>query len=224
MELVSPIYFNTAGVIHMATTKSYEFTDHTLNVSFTKKIGEITFATPGKVKGTQDIEVAFFTPTLEQANEYHAMQSLIKACVDNAEDINDRIRSMVISYAKRTDEEKEKLIKMDFMNLKGEFMDILRKDTLFRSIEEYNSNQKLKPFSKSFNNFILDRNKYTHGQLYIHRETLEYILEYIEGKVPSFAVVRKEILVSYNNFYKEILKVISAFNLINQEHRTKASD
>ena len=109
-------------------------------------------------------------------------------------------------------------MKMDFMNLKKFFMDDVRDSKIYKEFKEYNSTKKLKPFSQAFNTFILDRNKYTHGQLCFIMPSYDYALEYIESTSnhKRYATIDTKILMSYNNCYKEILKVITEYDVIHQ--------
>lgn len=158
-------------------------------------------------------------PTEEQVKIFGGMQALMKSCVDNAEDIKERIHRIILSRViPNSEEERVTLMKMDFMAVKQWFMDDVRSSKIYKEFSEYNSTQKLKPFSKAFNTFILDRNKYTHGQLCFNSPSFDYILEYIETpeQQKRYAHLNIDILKSYNACYKEILKVITEYNVAHQ--------
>ena len=97
-------------------------------------------------------------------------------------------------------------------------MDDVRASKIYQEFKEFNSTKKLKPFSQAFNTFILDRNKYTHGNLCFISPSYDFALEYIE--TPShqtrYALIDTNILLSYNNCYKEILKLIIEYTIIHQ--------
>ena len=159
------------------------------------------------------------THTEEQLQKYAGMQSLIKASVDNAEAIKDRLQQILLNHTKPIVEERRlEIMKMDFMALKQWFMDDIRSSKIYQQFEKYNSTKKLKPFSQGFNTFILDRNKYTHGQLCFLRPDLTFVIEYVEtpSQKKRYAHIEADILVSYNNFYKEIIDVITEYNVIHQ--------
>jgi hypothetical protein len=162
--------------------------------------------------------------TDERVKLFAGMQALIKSCVDNAEHIKDAIHQILISKSKpATEEERVELMKMDFMKLKQWFMDDIRGSKLYKEFSVLNSTAKLKPFSKAFNTFVLDRNKYTHGQLCFLSPAYTYILEYIETPAHQkrYAHIDTTILTSYNNFYIEIKKVINEYSVA---HQTKQMD
>lgn len=218
MELLSPkkIKRQSFGV-SFGMTSSFEYTDPTLGVTMTKSINILSMNndTPNHVPAPK-------RPTDEQIKEYAAMQSLIKSCVDNAEDIKERLHQIVINRSvPKSEEERIELMKMDFMKLKQWFMDDVRASKIYKHFTKYNSTLKLKPFSKSFNTFILDRNKYTHGQLSFLSPRFEYLLEYIEtpSQQKEYAYITVEILQSYNSFYTEVRKVISEYNIAHQKKK-----
>ncbi|MEJ5090923.1 hypothetical protein GEO21_12820 [Sphingobacterium faecium] len=159
-------------------------------------------------------------PTNDQLVEFAGMQSLIKSCVDNAEEIKDRIHRIIFNKVKpESEEERIRQVKMDFMTVKQWFMDDIRSSKIYQKFSKYNSTKKLKPFSQAFNTFILDRNKYTHGQLCFNYPQHDYLLVYTQTpeQRQRYAHIDIPILTSYNQFYKEIRDVISEYSIIHQE-------
>jgi septum formation topological specificity factor MinE len=221
MEILSPKKIHIAnGIIMFNHTSSFEYTDTILNVPMTKKIMTLSF---GQRKNdnetTIDVGIAMGRPSEEQLIIFAGMQALINSCVDNAEDIKDRLLQIVLARSMpKTEEERIEIMKMDFMNLRQSFMDDIRKSKIYKEFEDYSSTGKLKPFSQAFHTFITDRNKYTHGQLCFIKPTYDFVLQYIEtpGQKTVYASIDKSILLSYNNCYKEILKVITAYSVIHQ--------
>ena len=143
----------------------------------------------------------------------------MKSCVDNAEDIKNSIHQIVINHTTpKSENERVALMKMDFMTLKKWFMEDVRSSKIYQEFSKFNSTKKLKPFSKAFNTFVLDRNKYTHEQLCFNSPMSDYILEYIETPElqKMYAYLDIEILKSYNSCYKEILNVINEYNVAHQ--------
>ncbi|MBU2912712.1 hypothetical protein [Reichenbachiella agariperforans] len=202
-------------------TSSFEYTDPIHSFPMTKSITTVSM---GQI-GIPNSNVSFGgKPSESQIVEFGGMQALIKSCVDNAEDIKDRIHSIIISKKGKVNEgERIQLMKMDFMSIKQWFMDDIRQSKIYQEFKNYNSTKKLKPFSKDFNTFILDRNKYTHGQLCFLLPDYEFIIEYIEtpSQQKQYAHIDFHILQSYNSCYKEILSVISEYNIIHQNRILK---
>lgn len=201
-------------------TGSFEYTDPTFNVLMTKSITTLTFAEMGN--DPPSVELGMTSSTDERVKLFGGMQSLIKSCVDNAEDIKERIHQIVINISvPKSEEERIELMKLDFMKLKQRFMDDIRNSKIYKEFSEFNSEKKLKIYSKIFNAFILDRNKYTHGQLCFLSPSYDFILEYIEtpGYQKRYAYVEVNILTSYNNCFIEIKKLISEYNIIHQKRK-----
>ncbi|MFT3911441.1 MAG: hypothetical protein QM737_18605 [Ferruginibacter sp.] len=215
MSILSPNKINTTGRVIMTYSKSFDYTDPILKVKLSKKIAMISISQKSfNEHKSVDLEAFIFSPDEEQILTYVAMQSLIKTCSDNAEDIKDRLLSINLQLYPLTKDEREEIIKMDLMKLKDRFMEFLKQDQLLKTIDDYSSNQKLKPFRKDFDAFVLDRNIYTHGLLNILRPDFDFVIEYIDNssKGKAHAYITPEILISYNNFYKEITKLIAAFH------------
>lgn len=215
MELLRPQKIKRPNLsVIFGMTSSFEYTDPILGVPMTKSVNVVS------MNSEENNHVPSpKRPSQEQMITFGAMQGLIKSCVDNAEDIKERLYQIMISRSVPKDEEERKeIMKMDFMALKQWFMKDVRKSKVFEEFSNYNSTKKLSLFSKAFNDFILDRNKYTHGQLSFLSPNFEYLLEYIEtpSQHKEHAHIDIEILRSYNACYVEIAKVISEYNIANQ--------
>lgn len=199
----------------VSVTNNFEFTEAIHGVTMTKSITTIALNS----KENNNVEFPH-QPTDEQKRVFAGMQGLIKSCVDNAEDIKNRIHQIIINRDNPNSEAaRVAIMKMDFMATKKWFMDDIRSSKIYKHFFELNSTEKLKPFSQAFNSFILDRNKYTHGQLCFISPSYEYAIEYIETpeQQKEYAKIDIELLKSYNAFYKAILKVISEYNIAHQE-------
>ena len=200
-------------------TGSYEFVDPIHNLSMTKSITTLSIGQMGANPSSITFGNA---PDEEQIRLFGGMQALMKSCVDCAEDIKNRIHEIIINRATpSSEEERKELMKMDFMAIKQWFMNDVRSSKIYQEFSEFNSTKKLKPFSKAFNTFILDRNKYTHGKLCFLNPTYEYVLEYIgtpEHQI-RYAMIDTDILKSYNSCYNIILNAITEYNIVHQQKR-----
>lgn len=218
MEILSPkIIKSDATTLVFSHTGSFEYIDPVFNVTMTKSITTLTFGKFGH--NLPPVEFAMTSSTDERVKLFAGMQSLIKSCVDNAEDIKNLIHQIVLNKSlPKSEDARIELMKMDFMKLKQWFMDDVRDSKIFKEFSEYNSTKKLKAYSQSFNTFVLDRNKYTHGQLCFVSPNYEYAIEYIEtpAQQKRYAYIDTKILKSYNDCYIEIKKVISEYNVIHQ--------
>ena len=225
MEILSPkiIKFNPqTRTIITGHTGSFEYTDPIFNVPMTKSITTLTFGEMGI--NLPPIEFGMTSSSDERVKLFAGMQSLIKSCVDNAEHIKDTIHEVLINKSRpTTEEERIELMKMDFMKLKQWFMEDIRSSKIYKEFSKFNSTPKLKLFSKAFNTFVLDRNKYTHGQLCFLSPSYDFILEYIDTPEHQkrYAFIDTNILTSYNNCYIEIKKVINEYSVA---HQTKLLD
>jgi len=218
MELLRPKNINVVpGTIILTGTSTFEFTDMVHKIPMTKSVTTISMAPMGSHLNFTN------RPTDDQLQNFGGMQALIKSCVDNAEDIKDRIHQIIQNRVRpKTEEERVEQMKMDLMAIKKWFMDEIRISKIHKDFSVFNSGPKLKIFSKAFNDFILDRNKYTHGQLCFFAPSYEYAIDYIEtpSQRKRYATLDFKILQSYNSCYKEILKVINEYNVILQNRRT----
>jgi len=223
MEILSPkvIKFQPNTII-LTHTGSFEYTDPVFNVLMTKSITTLTFSKMGV--NLPSVEFGMTSPKDKRVKLFAGMQHLIKSCVDNAEEIKNTIHRIVISNSKpKNEEERIELMKMDFVKLKKWFMDDIRESKIYKDFSEYNALKKLKSYSIAFNTFILDRNKYTHGQLCFLYPSYDFILEYIEtpAQQKRYASIDTNILTSYNNCYIEIKKLINEYEVV---HQTKQID
>jgi len=218
LELLRPVPFkNTKMTLIFAVNSVYEYADPLLNVTIFKTLRTITlgeFGYPG-----ENTNVDLDKPIEEQLQVYSAMQSLVKTCVDNAEDIKDRLLEILLNpRLKKNNAEKEELMKMSFKKLKNLFLNDILSTKIYKEFIKLNSTAKLKPFWKIFDEFIEDRNKYTHGHLCIIRPNFDYAIEYMD--IPNkgkYAHISKEVLVSYCTCYMAIREVITQYNVIYQK-------
>ena len=66
--------------------------------------------------------------------------------------------------------------KLSFMQLRNLFSCIIKSDTTFHGIEELNSGEKRNSFTKTYADYVYDRDCYTHGQLFLHYPDFNPIL------------------------------------------------
>lgn len=221
MEILSPkVIKPEAMTVTLSHTGSFEYIDPVFNVVMTKSITTLTFGSFGH--NLPPVQLGMTSPTDERVKLFAGMQSLIKSCVDNAEDIKNRVHQIVLSNSSpKSEGERIEIMKMDFMKLKQWFMDDIRQSKIYKEFSEFNSTKKLKDYSRAFNTFIIDRNKYTHGQLCFVSPNYEFALEYIEtsSQQKRYASIDTEVLLSYNSCFIEIKKLITEYNGIRQTRK-----
>lgn len=206
MNLLSPVKFQTTAHAFRATQSvNYDFVEPVSNVKMSKKMHVISFG-EGDINSEKGavVKVENILPEQLEIRQYYILQTHINHCVNNGEAINRKLRELMQSvYAKNT-QTRSDILKMDFMKLRDVFSEFLKAFKPLRGIEEYNSNQKIKKITKVMNQFIIDRNIYTHGQLALYRPGGTFLIEYLNGQRPEFSEVNLQILDSYNKVYKEL--------------------
>ena len=103
----------------------------------------------------------------------------------------------------------ERYYKLDFMGHRNLLSDIFKSNKLpwlTELLKEYD----VKSVTKSFHNFIMDRNKYTHGELMYWYPEKQTLLEY-ENDVRQIehGVVNSDILNSFLKCYENIYELLS---------------
>ncbi|MXV53321.1 hypothetical protein GS399_20340 [Pedobacter sp. HMF7647] len=124
-------------------------------------------------------------------------------CVRVAELLKQKLLSFLIFYY-RDDSTitKEYLIGLDFMNLRNILSKIVKSSASFSDIPTLGSKHIIKLFTKTFHNFIEDRNIYTHGTLVTNIDTHDVAIEYLLGNQEVTCIVSNDILQSFFFTYK----------------------
>lgn len=107
----------------------------------------------------------------------------------------------------------ERYHKLDFMGHRNLLSDIIKSKKIDK-ITDLGNTYNLKSVTKAFNNFILDRNKYTHGDLMYWYPDGKTLLEYkdVNGEV-EYGEINKDILNSYLKCYTDLDKFLDILNL-----------
>jgi len=154
----------------------------------------------------------------EIAHQINEINKIVGKCSQLAERLFDKLKSVNDSlksnsdlnsiFAKYDNEEKN-YKKLDFMTHRNLLSDIIKSkkiDRINKTSEEYH----IKSVRCSLNDFILERNKYTHGELlywYPERKTL---LEYKNSKGETeYAELNMDILNSFFDCYVKLDKYLS---------------
>ncbi|QNE41991.1 hypothetical protein F1C16_20410 (plasmid) [Hymenobacter sp. NBH84] len=211
MELLSPERIVLTNRFIKATSEySYTYQDSVHGIAKYGTIPTIFFNTEEWKPGTEGtVQVAHFAPSPEKIEKYVLFQELINTCINNAEDIKNKLHTAV-GYILHKSSGSNKLVgSYDFMKLKDIFVEHLKKDNATRHLAN-------KTLRRNFNQFILDRNIYTHGKLNIRYNDKQFVITYLDNhtKIESLAVVTKEIIQSYYRFYTVLRKLIADFHNI----------
>lgn len=135
-----------------------------------------------------------------------SVEKIIDTCKKSSELLLNKLESLNIKLNKDNEYNTifEKYPKLDFMANKNILKDIIKsKKNEFcnKVIIEYD----MKSLTTSFNNFILDRNKYTHGHLYYWYHENKTLIEYKNSsKQFVYGEVNKDVFNSFINCYKEL--------------------
>ncbi|MXS71577.1 hypothetical protein GSF70_10140 [Flavobacteriaceae bacterium W22] len=115
------------------------------------------------------------------------------------------------------DKYEEKYKKLDFMGHRKLFSEILQSNKI-DWIKDISDEYDVKSLTKTFYNFIMDRNKYTHGELMLYYPSKQTIIEYEDvEKNREVAIVNAEIITSYTATYNELNKLIDKIEAARQK-------
>lgn len=207
-----PVHIPNGGVV-FTQSSSFDYTEPILQITMTKRINVVNIGLMDVEPNNINIDLS---PLLQaQTIQFGAMQALIKSCVDNAEYVKNRLLDIALDIQKpKNEESRVALMKKDLMNLKSWFMEDVRSRKVYQHFKKYNSTKKLKVFSQSFNSFILDRNKYTHGQLCLIRPDYKFAIDYIDSpsQRQKYAYITIDNLKSFNDFYQIIVEVMNEYS------------
>lgn len=85
--------------------------------------------------------------------------------------------------------------KLSFMQLKNLLSCVIKSDTQFHDIEELNSGEKRNFFTRTYANYVYDRDCFTHGQLYFHYPDFNPILRVKPpGKKEHYILLTEDVL------------------------------
>lgn len=158
--------------------------------------------------------------TYELVKQFEEIQNHLGRCVRTAELLNHELRQINHKLFALTEHERMDINTLDFMQLRDKLFDFLKKNNLLKDIEKYNSNQKIKPISKLFNQFILDRNIYTHGVLRMRFKEKDFVVEHkTSAKKSDYSIVDVEMLLSFNEAYLYLKEFLDKLTKAIQNHR-----
>lgn len=154
----------------------------------------------------------------ESVSVLHEIKSIIGQCSQIGELLFAKLKEVNLNFKNSSlynevfEPINDKYQKLDFMahrDILSKIVKTNKSEELKSIIEKYN----LKSVTTAFHKFILDRNKYTHGELLSWYPEKKTILEYEnETRQTEYGEVNKEILNSYIICYKELDEFLNQIN------------
>jgi hypothetical protein len=162
-----------------------------------------------------DGNIIFGKKTVEQINEINKIigkcSQLAERLFNKLKSVNDSLKSnaeLSLIFAKY-DNETKKYAKLDFMSHRELLSDIIKSKKI-DLINKVSAEYDIKSVRCSLNDFILERNKYTHGELLYWYPEKKTLLEYRDSKGEiEYAELNMDILNSFSKCYIELDKYLS---------------
>ncbi|WP_026463478.1 hypothetical protein [Adhaeribacter aquaticus] len=95
------------------------------------------------------------------------------------------------------------------MTRRDTLSEFLKKWEPLKQIPHFDTARKLKNLTKLFHSFIIDRNIYTHGGLFLLVPDKILLIEHVENGETVFSQINSQILLSYNKAYQLLLTFLS---------------
>lgn len=159
--------------------------------------------------GKYKLPISVDVVSSETVSFLYEVKKKIGSCVQLAESLFESLKAINLRLVNRdvnSDVYKnysDKYSKLDFMGHRTLLSDIIKskKDPILNEIiKEYES----KKLRKVMNDFILDRNKYTHGDLMYFQNMRTTIIKYIHEGIEQYALVSQEIIESFISCYENL--------------------
>lgn len=160
----------------------------------------------------------------ESINAINEVRKQIGSCSQIAENLFSKLKALNLQLKQISDlkdvfeDYEENYRRLDFMGHRKLFSEIIKSKKIKwinEIIEEYD----VKSVTKTFYKFIMDRNKYTHGELMLYYPSRETILEYEdESRNREVAIVNSEIITSYIEIYKELDIILNKIEVARQKN------
>ncbi|WP_294315800.1 hypothetical protein [uncultured Chryseobacterium sp.] len=225
LSLKSPKIINfsnediTAKISHQIFTENTVGVDtpinHAVLIILSEKNEEGKFLLP------IDQQAIFGKESIGAINE---IKKQIAACSQIAENLFSKLKALNFQLKQISElndifeKYNENYKKLDFMSHRNLFSDLINSkkiNWINEIIKEYN----IKSVTKSFYNLIIDRNKYTHGELMLYYPSRETILEYEnESRNKEIAIVNSDIISSYIENYQELDKLLNKIETARQKN------
>lgn len=214
MEYLSPQKIVLAPMVVVAHYET-SFTYHEPGEEDMKRHGvlpQIYFGDPDPtIENPGMVTVTPNPPSNEVITQYIRFQSLLNTCINNAESIKQNLHIVVAHIFFKAGKKSDEVKLYDLMKLKDSFVDYLKSKAETRDMAN-------KAFRRAFNQFVIDRNIYTHGKLSYRPSDRAFILSYLDNhtKITTHAIINKEIITSYFNAYKVFKKSIDDFHRLSR--------
>lgn len=163
-----------------------------------------------------DVDKIFGKEIIGRLNE---INKIIGRCSQIAERLFDKLKQVNTKFKSSPElesifknyisDKKTKYSKFDFMTHRNILSDIIKSKKVNR-INNVNMDYDIRSIRTAMYNFILDRNKYTHGELLYWYPEKKTILEYINSQGnKEYAELNMDILNSYTACYSKLYEYLS---------------
>ncbi|CAA0235348.1 hypothetical protein [Tenacibaculum maritimum] len=154
----------------------------------------------------------------ETATQINEINKLVGRCSQIAERLFDKLKRVndslksnpeLTSIFEKYDNDDRKYVKLDFMTHRQLLSDIIKSKKIDR-INDVSSGYDIKSVRRAMNDFILERNKYTHGELLYWYPEKKTLLEYLNSKGETeYAELNMDILNSFSECYVSLDKYLN---------------
>lgn len=169
----------------------------------------------GKLILPFDGDKIFGKQIVAQINEINKIvgkcSQIAERLFDKLKSVNDNLKGIpeLTSIFEKYDNEEKKYVKLDFMTHRQLLSDIIKSKKIHR-INVVSSEYDIKSVRRAMNDFILERNKYTHGELLYWYPKKKTLLEYRNSKGETeYAELNMDILNSYSECYVSLDKYLN---------------
>jgi hypothetical protein len=165
-------------------------------------------------------------PAQATINRFVQFESGINACINSGELVNRKLLELItlinrqhiyesveVDYKKKSSKKVEEL---DFMGLRDEFSELLKKSRIVRQKLNITSNSQVKPLTSTLHRFIQDRNIYTHGKLAFAEDQDQFVIESKDpvGKQMHYSYLTQEIVQSFLSCTQPFVNIINEIKAI----------
>src|ERR1700737_225904 len=178
------------------------------NIEEIKRVGIFSILTQRLPDGRFEFPIDPNSFTADKFAKQETYQNQLGKCSHFAETLNSTLDNFIgLYYQDRnpTDVDKKysNLSKLDYMGARNLMSETVKRDAKFKQIEEINTPEKINHFTKTFFYFITDRNKFTHGLLYLRYADYAPIIQYEnEKKEIEYAEIDEKVISDFYSTYE----------------------
>lgn len=185
------------------------------NIEEIKRVGVFSVLTVKLPDGRFEFPIDPNSFTTDKFAKQEAYQNQLGKCSHFAETLNNTLDNFIgLYYQDRNsadiDQKYSNINKLDYMGARNLMSETIKRDAKFQKLEEINTAEKLKHFTKTFFNFITDRNKFTHGLLYLRYTDYAPIIQYENDKKEiEYAEVDEKVISDFYSTYEYLNNIMT---------------